>query len=123
MSYSTTVRTLLSLVAFLICAGSVLAQRPATTATFSGPVRLSGVLMPTGSYDFAIERDGSVVVVSDANHKVVATVRGCIPITRSKRGDTVTMRPAVSGQAPELFALFPDGGTTGIEFVKRAAHK
>jgi hypothetical protein len=120
--YSTLVCTVLSLVAVLTLAGPVLAQSATTTATFSGPVQLRGQLLSAGSYDFAIERDGRGVVVSDADHRVVATLRG-IPITRSKRGDIITMRPSVAGAAPEVLALFPNGGTAGIEFINRAAQK
>ena len=120
--YSTLVCTVLSLVAVLTLAGPVLAQSGTTTATFSGPVQLRGQLLSAGSYGFAIERDGRSVVVSDADHRVVATLRG-IPITRSKRGDIITMRPSVAGAAPEVLALFPSGGTAGIEFINRTAQK
>jgi len=78
--------------------------------------------LSAGSYDFAIERDGRGVVVSDANHRVVATLTG-IPITRSTRGEIITMRPSVAGAPPEVLALFPNGGTAGIEFINRASQK
>jgi hypothetical protein len=113
---STTVCTVISLVVFLTCTGSVLAQSATTTATFSGPVQLRGQLLSAGSYDFSVQQDGRGVVVSDADHRVVANLRG-IPITRSKRGDVITMRPSVAGAAPEVIALFPHGGTAGIEFI------
>ena len=117
--YSTIVCTVLSLVAFLTCAGPVLAQSPTTTAIFSAPVQLRGQLLSAGSYDFSVQRDGRGVVVSDADHRVVATLRG-IPIKRSKRGEIITMRPSVAGAAPEVLAVFPDGGTAGIEFIGEA---
>lgn len=116
--HSRTAWIVLCLVSFLTSAGIVSAQRAVTTATFSGPVQLSGVLLPTGSYDFSIQRDGRLVVVSDAAHHVVATLVECVPITRSKRGDVIAMRPSVAGTAPEVLALFPDGGTAGIEFIR-----
>ena len=107
---------MISLVAFLTCTGPVLAQSPTTTATFSAPVQLRGQLLSAGSYDFSVQRDGRAVVVSDADHRVVASLRG-IPIKRSTRGDVITMRRSVAGAAPEVLALFPDGGTAGIEFI------
>jgi hypothetical protein len=120
--YSTIVCTVISLVALLTCARPVLAQSPTTTATFSGPVQLRGQLLSAGSYGFSIQRDGREIIVSDADHRVVATLRG-IPIKRSKRGEVITLRPSVAGAAPEVLALFPDGGTTGIEFINRGPQK
>jgi hypothetical protein len=79
-------------------------------------------LLSAGSYGFSIQRDGRGVVVSDADHRVVATLRG-IPIKRSRRGEIITLRPSLAGAAPEVLALFPDGGTAGIEFISRAAQK
>src|SRR5687767_11148995 len=89
----------LCLVASLTLAAPLLAQSETTNATFSGPVQLSGVLLPAGAYSFAVARDRLSVVVSDAHQRVVAMVM-VSPITRTKAGDVITMRPSVGGAAP-----------------------
>jgi hypothetical protein len=79
-------------------------------------------LLSAGSYGFSVQRDGREIIVSDADHRVVTTLRG-VPIKRSKRGEVITLRPSVAGAAPEVLALFPAGGTTGIEFISRGPQK
>jgi hypothetical protein len=114
--------TVIGLASLLAYPGSVFAQR-VTDTTFSTPVQLSGVLLPAGSYQFSLTRDGRSVVVSDAARRVVTTL-AVIPISRAKRGDIVTMRPsAVAGGPPEVSALYSGGGTAGVEFVRREAQK
>jgi hypothetical protein len=119
--YVKTIGTLLCLVVFLTYASPVVAQREATNATFSGAVQLPGVLLPAGSYSFSRTSDGRNVVVSDADHRVIATLM-VIPITRSKAGAVITLRPSVAGAAPEVSAFYSDGGTAGVAFVHRGEH-
>ena len=108
---------LLCLVAFLTV-GTAFAQYPlAADATFSGPVQLAGVSLPAGRYHFAQGSDRRTVVVTDAGDRIVA-IATVTPITRSKSGALVTLRPQVGQAPPDVFALYFGGGTTGVEFSR-----
>ena len=110
----------LCLVTLLLCAGPAGAQP--STANFSGPVQLPGVLLPAGSYVFAVTRDGRSVVVSDAESRIVTTLP-VAPITRAAGGDVITMRSPIGTAAPEISALYISGGTKGVEFLYRQKQK
>jgi hypothetical protein len=101
---------------------SAQAQRVTTNTTFSNPVQLPGVLLPAGTYQFAVASDRRSVVVSDADRRIVATLM-VVPVTRAQRGTVILMRPSIGGAAPEVTALYLDGGTNGFEFVRPAAPK
>jgi len=103
------------LVTVLLGAGPADAQTT-NAANFSSPVQLPGVLLPAGSYAFAVARDNRSVMVSDAEHRVVAKLE-VAPITRAARGQVITMRSAVGTAAPEISALYTSGGTNGVEFL------
>ena len=104
-----------------ICGATLLAQRD-TTATFASAVQLPGLLLPAGSYHFLLARDGRTVVVSSAEGRVLISLQ-VSPTTRSQGGPIVTLRPAVGDAAPEVSALYSNGGTTGVSFIYRPAQK
>ena len=84
-----------------------------------GHVRRSGAAAGRGAAGRAYHRTGTgraSVVVSGANHRIVATV-AVIRITRAEAGGLVTMRPSTDGAPPQVSALYSGGGTTGVEFV------
>ena len=103
------------LVSVLLGTGPADAQTT-NAANFSSPVQLPGVLLPAGNYAFAIARDSRSVVVSDAEHRVIAKLE-VAPITRAARGQVITMRSAVGTAAPEISALYTSGGINGVEFL------
>ena len=109
------------LVTVLLRTGPADAQTT-NAASFSGPVQLPGMLLPAGSYAFAVTRDGRSVVVSDAEHHVVAKLE-VAPITRAAGGEVLTMRAAVGNAAPEISALYTSGGTNGVEFLYSRVRK
>ena len=114
-------RVVIGLVSLLMCAGAASAQT-ANAAKFSGPVQLPGVLLPAGSYTFTVAPDSRSVVVSDGDKHFVTTLQ-VAPITRAARGDIITMRSAVEGAAPEIVAVYSNGGTKGVQFLYRAVQK
>jgi hypothetical protein len=116
--YSRVLCTALCLVAFLAYGEPALAQRVTTNATFTTPVQLPDVLLPAGDYHFSIARDRRSVVVSQAGGRVITTLQ-VVPVTREKRGTTITMSAPVEGAVPEVLALFSGGGTEGIQFKQR----
>ena len=118
--FATTVGAVICLVSFLAVPQSVLAQ-PVTDVTFKTPVQLPGVLLPAGSYQFAIT-GGRIVRVSGADGRNLATL-AVVPITRSTPGTIVIMRPPLAGAPAEVSALYAGGGTAGVEFVYRQAPK
>jgi hypothetical protein len=120
--YVNTIGVCLCLVSLLTYGESVIAQRVTTNTTFSNPVQLPGVLLPAGNYQFAVASDRRSVVVFDADHRIVATLM-VIPVTRAQRGTVILMKPSIGGAAPEVSALYLDGGTNGFEFVRTAAPK
>ena len=85
-------------------------------ANFTRPVQLPRVLLPAGSYTFRLTPDGRSVVVSDAKRHLVTSLQ-VVPITRAAAGDVIVMRAAVGTAAPEISALYTDGGTRGVEFL------
>lgn len=110
------------LVTSLLCAARPAGAQSTNIANFSGPVQLPGVVLPAGSYTFAVTRDGRSVVVSDAERHVVTT-QPVVPITRAAGGDIIVMRAAVGTAAPEISALYTNRGTTGVEFLYRRERK
>jgi hypothetical protein len=109
------------LVMVLLCAGPAGAQTT-SAANFSSPVQLPGVLLPAGSYVFAVSRDGRSVAVSDAERRLVTRLQ-VAPITRAAGGEVITMRSAIGAAAPEISALYTSGGTNGVEFLYPRARK
>jgi hypothetical protein len=109
------------LVAVLLCTGPAGAQTT-SAASFTSPVQLPGVLLPAGSYAFAVTSDGRGVVVSDAERRIVARLQ-VAPITRAAGGEVITMRSAVGTAAPEISALYTSGGRNGVEFLYPRARK
>jgi hypothetical protein len=106
----------IGLVSFLIVADRAVAQPATANVTFSHPVQLPGTVLPAGIYSFRFVGDGRTVVVSDVDHRVLTTL-GVLPTTRPQRGDIVVLRTSAGDAAPEVSALYPDGGTQGIQFV------
>jgi hypothetical protein len=119
--FATTVGAVICLVSFLAVPPSVLAQH-VTDVTFSTSVQLPGVLLPAGSYQFAVTGAGRTVRVSDADGRNLATF-SVVPITRSTLGSVVIMRPSLAGAPPEVSALYAGGGRAGLEFVYRKERK
>jgi len=111
----------LCLVSLLMAAGPA-AQSTTTDVTFSVPVQLPGVVLPAGSYHFALARDARSVVVSAADHRIVTTV-AVITTTRAQAGSLVTMRPSIDGTPAQVSALYSGGGTTGVEFLYATTKK
>jgi hypothetical protein len=111
----------LCLVTLMLCAAPAAAQTT-NVASFSGAVQLPGVVLSAGSYTFAVTRDRRTVVVSDAKRNTVTTLN-VVPITRAVGGDIIIMRPAVGTSAPEISALYADGGKSGVEFLYRGVEK
>jgi hypothetical protein len=112
---------ILCLVALLVSAVSeVGAQRATTSATFKSAVQLPGVVLPAGTYQFAVAHDRRSVVVSDADRRIVTTLM-VVPTSRARRGDVVVMRRDTAGPTAEVVAMFLDGGRNGFEFVRPEA--
>jgi hypothetical protein len=111
----------LCLVTVLLWPGIARAQTT-SAANFSNAVQLPGVLLPAGSYAFAVSGDGRSVVVSNVEHQIVARLQ-VAPITRAAGGEVITMRPAVGTAAPEISALYTRGGTNGVEFLYSRVRK
>jgi hypothetical protein len=120
--YSRSVGMAVCLVSLLMNAGPVVAQSTTTDVTFGVPVQLPGVVLPAGSYHFAVARDARSVVVSGADHRIVTTV-AVVRITRAASGSLVTMRPSTDGAPAQVSALYSGGGTSGIEFVYPSTKK
>jgi len=115
---------LTALVALTLASTAARAGGPTNTAylTFSGPVRLPGVTLATGTYTF--ERpDGIshlVRVRSQAGSQVYFT-GFTLPVTRPDgvpRNRAITFRGEVPrGSAPEIDAWYPEGHSTGEQFI------
>ena len=106
----------------LVLTFSASAVAEQTVLTFSAPVQLPTVLLPAGSYRFAVnDGDNGLMSVTDTGGRLV-TRFSVNPITRAKAGDKVVMR-SVEGKPPEVSALYPTGGKSGMEFIYPRAKK
>jgi hypothetical protein len=76
-----------------------------TNTTFGNPVQLSSVLLPAGNYQFAVASDRRSVVVSDADHRIIATLM-VIPVTRAQSGTVILLKPSIGEAAPEVTMLY-----------------
>jgi hypothetical protein len=120
--YSRSVGIALFLASLLMAAGPAAAQSTTTDVTFSVPVQLPGVVLPAGSYHFALAQDARSVVVSGADHRIVTTV-AVVRTTRREAGSLVTMRPSTDGAPAQVSALYSGGGTAGVEFLYTTTKK
>ena len=99
---------------------SAIAQE--TVLTFSNTVQLPTVLLPAGTYRFVIEGgDKKVMAVTEKGGQFVTRFQ-INPIRRAQSGAKVVMR-SVEGKPPEVAALYPTGGKSGVEFIYHRAKK
>ena len=91
-----------------------------TVLTFKGPVRLPGITLAAGTYEFQrVESDRdvrSMQVFSVKPRRLVATLRTS-PIIRQGGGDNVIFRQTPAGATPAVAVLYLGGSTTGAEFI------
>ncbi len=113
---------------FLVCtaAGSAIveAQGP-TTVTIDRAVRLPGVVLAPGRYEFRTPSpflSGDIIVVRhiDGDQVFVRVTR----IDRPRPGAVFGMRPGVggAGSLPEIASWYPEGGLIGYAFASKAIH-
>lgn len=113
---------LCSLALVLTFSASAVAEYSMTVLTFSSPVQLPTVLLPVGTYHFTVhDGDGGFITVTGTNSRFV-TRFSVSPTTRAKAGEKVVMR-SVEGKPSEVSALYPAGGTSGMEFIYHRAKK
>jgi hypothetical protein len=93
-----------------------------TVLTFSAPVQLPTALLSAGTYRFTVV-DGNKKAMSVTEKGGQFVTRFQInPIRRAKSGEKVVMR-SVEGKPSEVSALYPTGGTSGVEFIYQRAKK
>jgi hypothetical protein len=108
---------------FLLCAassGTALAQSR-TTVDIDRTVRLPGVVLPAGQYEFtALETTGVIIVTRKIDgHRAFVRVT---PVGRNKDGPAFGMRSGVrAGSVPEIATWYPEGGLSGYAFAATAA--
>jgi hypothetical protein len=108
---------------FFLCtaAGSATAlAQSRTTVDIDRTVRLPGVVLPAGRYEFrTVLMTGSIIVVRNIDgHQAFVSVT---PIARGKYGPAFGMRPGVrAGSIPEIASWYPEGGLTGYAFAAPA---
>ena len=84
-------------------------------ATFSGPVRLPGLILPAGTYTFKIvDRLGTMAAVFNKSHKLIAQIP-VIAITRANPGPSVVLDS--SSPDSHVAAWYADGQRSGYAFV------
>ena len=93
-----------------------------TYFTFSGPVRLPGIVLPAGTYAFdrPLPFDPMVVRVMDRSHSklyLIAITRGTHRRADGNLKTAVTLGEAPKGQVQPINAWFPEGLTLGNEFI------
>jgi hypothetical protein len=90
-----------------------------TIVTIDSPVRISGVVLPPGVYDFrAAPTTSDWIIVRRVEDGSRLLVRA-IPATRSHGGSTIDMRPSVVGSVPEMATWYCAGGKSGYAFLNQ----
>jgi hypothetical protein len=106
---------------FMAVAPTTVVAQTRSTVTVHTAVRLPGVVLTPGRYDFRPMFDGSIfVVIRDHDNRFVAyvpTIRASRPIG----GAIISLRSPVAGSVPEMATWYPDGGTIGYGFVPQIA--
>jgi hypothetical protein len=90
--------------------------------TFSGPVRLPGASLAAGTYIFEIANpltSADIVRVVSRDHRTSYFQGFTIPVPKPPRQHekAVSFGEAVRGTAPPIVAWWPDGESTGRQFV------
>jgi len=94
-----------------------------TYFTFSKDVQLPGVVLPAGNYLFEIVNpwtDSNVVLVASRDHSKVYAVRLTNRVERLHSRDMearIVLGETPAGQPPSVKSWFPEGETTGREFI------
>jgi hypothetical protein len=93
-----------------------------TYFTFSGPVRLPGVVLPAGTYAFdrLSPLDPMVVRVMDRSHSklyLITLTRGVHRQADGNLDTTIMLGEAPKGAARPINVWFPAGLTLGHEFI------
>jgi hypothetical protein len=87
--------------------------------TFKETVRIPGVLLPAGTYDFKGSDNQNTVLVSGRDGRIIAAVPARA-ITMSAAGSTFTLQRSASDKSLEVVNWRADG-THGFEFLYPAA--
>jgi hypothetical protein len=96
-----------------------------TYLTFNRPVGLPGIALGTGTYIFELAdpmSNNSIVRVSSADRQRVYLTAFTYPIMRPanmRRDQVVVFGEATNGAPAPIKAWFPDGSSTGREFIYR----
>jgi hypothetical protein len=94
-----------------------------TYFTFSAPVALPGVVLPTGTYMFRrpLSDDANLIQVLSEDGRTVYGTFSTIPERRSSDADeaTVTFEETSAGSPEAVKAWFYEGRRTGHEFIYR----
>ena len=93
-----------------------------TYFTFSGPVRLPGIVLPAGTYAFdrLSPLDPMVVRVMDRSHSklyLITITRGVQRRADGNLDTTITLGETPKGTARPINVWFPAGLTLGHEFI------
>ena len=90
--------------------------------TFSGPVALPGVTLPTGTYVFeqVTDTSASLVRVFNASHSKLYLQNLTIPVSRPagmSRDRTIVFSETQPGIPPRIESWFPQDESVGHKFV------
>ena len=93
----------------------------ASLLRFSAPVGLPGVTLDSGSYVFELaapRRNPDVVTVTNVHRSIVYYAGFTREVERSRgQTQTITLSEAVAGAVPQVLAWYPDGETSGQQFL------
>jgi len=91
-----------------------------TMVALSGPVEVSGVVLPAGQYVFRLadnNADRDIVQIFNADQSHLITTVMAIPATRPEPGDAViTLEERPSGSPEAIAKWFFAGESEGVEF-------
>jgi hypothetical protein len=106
---------------FMAVAPTTVVAQTRSTVTVHTAVRLPGVVLTPGRYDFEPTFNGSNVVLIRSYDDRFSMFIPTIHISRSSRGAIISLRSPVAGSVPEMATWYPDGGTIGYGFVPQIA--
>ena len=127
MSVRRIVHTLCSIVVLGVLAtsttGAFTTARRTTNFTFKAAVALPGVTLPAGSYVFEVlnpDSSADLIRVMNPQRNKTYTMQFTRFVHRPQWGDlksTITLGEAKSGTPQPIKTWFPEGETTGREFI------
>ena len=111
-------------ICFTTAGAATAAAQNRTIVTTSGPVRLPGLVLEAGRYNFqTLSSTAGVIRISRMDGNPFTAFVRAIPTTRPQYGSVISLRSGIVGSVPEMATWYADGGTSGYMFDQLVAQE